>query len=122
VDASVGSVGPGYDNARAKSTIGLYKTEKIDREGPWRTLAEIELGTLEWVDWYNHTRLHSACGGLRRRWCTRRSAAHRRPLWPRKNGTEDRPAVAAALLNLHITSITTSDYDAAGVELPGAVG
>lgn len=64
VDASVGSVGDGYDNALAESTIGLYKTEKIDREGPWRTLAEVELGTLEWVDWYNHTRLHSACGGM----------------------------------------------------------
>jgi putative transposase len=63
VDASVGSVGDGYDNALAETTIGLYKTEKIDREGPWRTLAEVELATLEWVDWYNHTRLHSACGG-----------------------------------------------------------
>jgi putative transposase len=63
VDASVGSIGDGYDNALAESTIGLYKTEKIDREAPWRTLAEVELGTLEWVDWYNHTRLHSALGG-----------------------------------------------------------
>jgi len=53
VDASVGSVGDGYDNALAETTIGLYKTEKIHREGPWRTLAEIELATLEWVDWYN---------------------------------------------------------------------
>jgi putative transposase len=63
VDASVGSVGDGYDNALAETTIGLYKTEKINREGPWRTLAEVELATLEWVDWYNHARLHSACGG-----------------------------------------------------------
>ena len=63
VDASVGSVGDGYDNALAETTIGLYKTEKINREGPWRTMAEVELGTLEWVDWYNHDRLHSACGG-----------------------------------------------------------
>jgi putative transposase len=64
VDPSVGSVGDGYDNALAETTIGLYKTEKIHREGPWRTLAEVELATLEWVDWYNHTRLHSACGGM----------------------------------------------------------
>jgi putative transposase len=62
VDASVGSVGDGYDNALAETTIGLYKTEKIHREGPWRTLADIELATLEWVDWYNHERLHSAAG------------------------------------------------------------
>jgi putative transposase len=64
VDASVGSVGDAYDNALAETTIGLYKAEKIDREGPWKTLADIELATLEWVDWFNTTRLHSACGRL----------------------------------------------------------
>ncbi len=64
IDPSVGSVGDGYDNALAETTIGLFKTEKIHREGPWRTLAEVELATLEWVDWYNHARLHSACGGV----------------------------------------------------------
>jgi putative transposase len=62
VDASVGSVGDGYDNAHAETTIGLYKTEKIHREGPWRILADVELATLEWVDWYNHERLRSAAG------------------------------------------------------------
>jgi transposase InsO family protein len=37
---------------------------KINRDGPWKTLADVELATLEWVDWYNHARLHSACGWL----------------------------------------------------------
>ncbi len=37
----------------------------------------------------------------------------------RKKGTEDRRAVAAALLNLHMASITTSDYDAGGAQQPG---
>jgi putative transposase len=64
VDASVGSGGDAYDNALAESTIGLFKTEKIRREGPWKTLAEVELATLEWVEWFNHARLHSACGRL----------------------------------------------------------
>jgi putative transposase len=64
VDASIGSVGDAYDNALAETTIGLYKTEKIRREGPWRTLSEVELATLEWVDWFNTSRLHSACGRL----------------------------------------------------------
>jgi putative transposase len=64
VDASVGSVGDAYDNALAETTIGLYKTEKIRREGPWKTLSDVELATLEWVDWFNTTRLHSACGRL----------------------------------------------------------
>jgi putative transposase len=61
VDPSVGSVGDAYDNALAETTIGLYKAEKINRRGPWRTLSDVELATLEWVDWYNHERLHSAC-------------------------------------------------------------
>lgn len=61
IDPSVGSVGDAYDNALAESTIGLYKAEKINRRGPWKTLADVELATLEWVDWYNHARLHSAC-------------------------------------------------------------
>jgi putative transposase len=59
-DPSIGSVGDGYDNALAESTIGLYKTELINRRGPWKTLDQVELATLEWVDWYNHRRLHSA--------------------------------------------------------------
>ena len=62
VDGSVGSVGDGYDNALAETTIGLFKTEKINRNGPWKTMADVELATLEWVDWYNNARLHSACG------------------------------------------------------------
>jgi putative transposase len=61
IDPSVGSVGDAYDNALAETTIGLYKAEKINRRGPWKTLADVELATLEWVDWYNHERLHSAC-------------------------------------------------------------
>jgi putative transposase len=62
--ASVGSIGDAYDNALAETTIGLYKTEKIRRQGPWKTLSDVELATLEWVDWFNTTRLHSACGRL----------------------------------------------------------
>ena len=60
--SSVGSVGDSYDNALAESVIGLYKTELIRRQGPWRGLDDLELATLEWVDWWNHRRLHSACG------------------------------------------------------------
>ena len=63
-DPSIGSVGDGYDNALAESTIGLYKTELINMQGPWRTIEQVELATLEWVDWYNHRRLHGACERL----------------------------------------------------------
>jgi putative transposase len=61
---SVGSKGDSYDNAAAESVIGLYKTELIRHRGPWRGLDDVELATLEWVDWYNHRRLHSACRHL----------------------------------------------------------
>ena len=62
IDASIGTVGDALDNALMDSTIGLYKIELIKPHGPWRSLAEIELATAEWVDWYNATRLHSAIG------------------------------------------------------------
>ena len=64
VDASVGSVGDAYDNALAESTIGLFKNELIHRKGPWRGRDQVELATLEWVDWYNHRRPHSAAADL----------------------------------------------------------
>jgi putative transposase len=62
--ASIGTVGDAYDNALAESTIGLFKTELIRRRGPWRTLDDVEIATLEWVDWFNNTRLHSELGDI----------------------------------------------------------
>jgi putative transposase len=61
---SVGSVGDSYDNSLAESTIGLYKTELIRRHGPWRSLEEVGLATLAYVDWYNQRRLHGQIGDL----------------------------------------------------------
>ena len=64
VSASVGTVGDAYDNALAESVIGLYKTELIKPKGPWRTAEQVELATLEYVDWFNHRRLYEACGDI----------------------------------------------------------
>jgi putative transposase len=61
---SVGSVGDSYDNALAESVNGLYKTELINRKGPWRTRDDVELATFEWVDWYNHRRIHGSCQNM----------------------------------------------------------
>ena len=63
-DPSIGSIGDGYDNAVAESTIGLYKTELINLQGPWKSMGQVEFATLQWVDWYNHRRLHGACERL----------------------------------------------------------
>ena len=60
--SSVGSRGDSYDNALAESVNGLYKAELVHRRGPWRGLEDLELATLEWVDWFNHRRLSSAIG------------------------------------------------------------
>jgi transposase InsO family protein len=49
MEPSVGSVGDSYDNALAESVIGLFKTEVIRRQGPWRGLEDVEFATLEWV-------------------------------------------------------------------------
>ena len=60
VVASIGSVGDAYDNAMAETINGLYKTELIRRRGPWRGLDDVEIATLEWVDWFNNRRLIGA--------------------------------------------------------------
>ena len=64
IDPSVGSVGDAYDNALAESVIGLFKTELIKPGGPWRTVDQVEIATLEYVDWFNHRRLYQACGDV----------------------------------------------------------
>ena len=62
--ASIGTIGDSYDNALAETVIGLYKTECVHRQAPWRGVHDIELATADWVHWFNHTRLHSALGYL----------------------------------------------------------
>jgi putative transposase len=57
-------VGDAYDNALAETVIGLFKTELIKPRGPWRTVEQVEIATLEYVDWFNHRRLFEACGDI----------------------------------------------------------
>jgi putative transposase len=47
IELSVGSVGDAYDNALAETIDGLFKTEVIRKNGPWRNLEEVEFATLE---------------------------------------------------------------------------
>ena len=60
--ASVGSRGDSYDNALAETTVGLYKAELIHPRGPWTGANDLSIATLEYVDWFNHRRLHGAIG------------------------------------------------------------
>lgn len=55
------------DNGLAETTIGLYKTECIREESPFRSrpirsLADLEHITSAWVSWYNSTRLMHRLG------------------------------------------------------------
>jgi putative transposase len=61
--ASVGSVGDAYDNALAESFVDTFKTELIT-DRVWRTRAQLELAIVEWVGWFNTTRLHSSLKDL----------------------------------------------------------
>lgn len=64
---SIGSVGDSYDNALAETLNGLYKAELIRgpaHPGPWRSVEEVELATLEWVHWHNTSRLHGYLGDV----------------------------------------------------------
>lgn len=61
---SVGSRGDSFDNALAETVNGLYKAELIYRQGPWRTMEQVELATAAWVSWWNDRRLHEACDYL----------------------------------------------------------
>ena len=62
LEPSVGSVGDSYDNALAETIIGLFKTEVINRLGPWKAKDQVEWETLQWVDWFNNERLLAPLG------------------------------------------------------------
>jgi putative transposase len=57
--ASVGSVGDAYDNALAESFVDSFKTELI-ADRVWRTRSQLELAIVEYIGWFNDSRLHQA--------------------------------------------------------------
>jgi putative transposase len=60
--ASVGSVGDSYDNALAEAFNSLFKAELIRNKGPWHGIDDVEIAVAEYIDWYNHRRLHGELG------------------------------------------------------------
>jgi transposase InsO family protein len=64
ITPSVGSVGDSYDNALAETIIGLFKTEVIRQQGPWKNIEAVEFATLSWVDWFNNRRLLKPIGDV----------------------------------------------------------
>jgi transposase InsO family protein len=60
---SVGSTGDAYDNALAESFVDSFKTELI-ADRTWRTRSQLELAIVEYVGWFNTSRLHESLGDL----------------------------------------------------------
>ena len=48
-------------NDETRADLARRLEGKLGRE-LWRSLDELELATLEYIDWFNHRRLHSARG------------------------------------------------------------
>jgi putative transposase len=65
VVASVGSRGDPYDNAMgAEAYNSTFKAELVRNNGPWRDIDDLQIATMEYVDWYNHRRLHGELGRI----------------------------------------------------------
>ena len=64
IEPSVGSTGDSYDNALAETVNGLYKAELVHKLGPWQSIEALELETLNWVTWFNQTRLLEPIGNI----------------------------------------------------------
>ena len=60
--ASVGTTGDSYDNALAEAFNSLFKAELVRNRGPWKNIDELEIAIAEYIDWFNHHRLHGEIG------------------------------------------------------------
>lgn len=60
--ASVGSTGDSYGNALAEALNSQVKAELIRNNGPWKNIDDLEIAVAEYIDWFNHRRLHGETG------------------------------------------------------------
>jgi transposase InsO family protein len=58
---SVGSTGDAYDNAMAESFVDSFKTELIT-DRVWHSRSQLELAIVEYISWFNESRLHENLG------------------------------------------------------------
>jgi putative transposase len=43
----------------------IFKIELIRNKGPWRGIADLEITTVEYINWFNHRRLDGELGMVR---------------------------------------------------------
>jgi transposase InsO family protein len=51
-------------NAAAEAFNSLFKAELVRIKGPWRSIKDLELAVAEYIDWFNHRRLHGEIGTI----------------------------------------------------------
>lgn len=51
--------GFGWTSGKRSSSAELIK-----HRGPGRSAEQVEIATLEYVDWFNHRRIYEACDGI----------------------------------------------------------
>jgi putative transposase len=61
--ASIGTVGDELDNALAESFVDSFKTELI-ADRVWRSHNQLEFAIVEYVGWFNTSRLHESLGDI----------------------------------------------------------
>src|SRR5665811_2616711 len=40
----------------------LFKAELVRNKGPWKNIDDLEIAVAEYIDWFNHRRLHGEIG------------------------------------------------------------
>ena len=46
----------------ADPTNSLFKAELVRNKGPWKSIDDLEIAVAEYIDWFNHRRLHGEIG------------------------------------------------------------
>ncbi len=59
-----GSTGDSYDNAPAEASTSLVTAELVRDKGPWKGIDDLETATAEYIDWFDHRRLHGGIGPM----------------------------------------------------------
>jgi hypothetical protein len=59
--ASVGSTGDSYDTL-AEALNSLLEADLVRNKGPWKGIDDLEIAVAEYLDWFDHRRLHGAIG------------------------------------------------------------